>query len=111
MGSGALLELLEPGVLVAATELLQPSQPAPVILKACKLLKWCADSAGHDHLPLWHSVVFRMVPLLKEPAVCEGVLVVLGSLAEHMAFKNMFMAAGRKGTHGQAAAAAAAWLD
>jgi len=88
------LELLEPGLLAVLSNLLAPTLPHPVLLKALKVLRYCAECAGNDHLNSWHLIVFKLVPLLRDSVVCEATLNVLLPLSEHMAFKNLFMAAG-----------------
>lgn len=71
-------DLLEPAVLPALAGLLQPNLPANLLVKTLKLLKTAAECAGNEHLQAWHTVVFRLVPLLRaEPGVCEAALNVL----------------------------------
>jgi len=93
-GVGPSLQLLEPGVLIMAADLLLPGRPHNVLMQICKLLKFCADAATPDHLTAWHNVLFRLVPLLREPGVVEAALAVLAVVAEHKPFRNVFMATG-----------------
>jgi hypothetical protein len=90
-------ELLEPALLHAVARVLahnSPPQPPPVVIKCCKVLKFCAtDAAGRAELGAWQ----RLLPLLGSPATLEhslNVLATLSELTEGFAFRNMFAAAG-----------------
>lgn len=91
---GRCIELLEPKLLTTLADVLQVGQPTGIYARVCKLLKTCADCAGHEHAPLWHSVLYRVVPLLRDYTSVELALPILVSLSEHMAFKNMFATTG-----------------
>ncbi|KAL6762032.1 hypothetical protein V8C86DRAFT_2523864 [Haematococcus lacustris] len=89
-------QLLEPGLLAAVAGVISPMMSHAAMLRALRLLKMCAEGGQHLHLAAWHTVVFKLVPLLREPGSCEATLDVLLTLSEQPsgAFRNIFMAAG-----------------
>ncbi|GFH07369.1 uncharacterized protein HaLaN_02157 [Haematococcus lacustris] len=91
-----LRKLLEPGLLAAVAGVISPMMSHAAMLRALRLLKMCAEGGQHLHLAAWHTVVFKLVPLLREPGSCEATLDVLLTLSEQPsgAFRNIFMAAG-----------------
>lgn len=88
------MELYEPLVLASASDVLASHQPAVVVNKVCKLLRWCAEAAGNEHFDLWKGVLTRLTPQLRDPGTCEGALGVLLSLSEHLAHHNLFAPSG-----------------
>ena len=110
--------LIEPRWLTAVADVLHPCTDQAVLMKALRFFRAASKVPLAEHLPAWHSAVFRLVPLLvptqQLPAasggsrcsnastasvaarstVSEEALAVLLNLSEHAAFKNALYASG-----------------
>jgi len=62
------VQLLEPRLLTAMSELLHPTAHPSILSRALRFFHMAAVCAESSHLPHWHTAAFHLVPLLSLPA-------------------------------------------